>query len=75
MPSFSGWFINLIAPIYLPSTLIFEVIVSLGFFFGYNVIYTNYLKGMGKVRRYAIFTLIQNILLIAASFALLSSMA
>jgi len=72
---FSEWFISLIAETYLPSLLIFKVIVSLGFIFGYNVIYTNYLKGRGKVKKYALFTLTQNILLILVSFALLNSMA
>jgi len=72
---FSEWFISLIAEDYLPSLLIFKVIVSLGFIFGYNVIYTNYLKGRGKVKKYALFTLTQNILLILVSFALLYSMA
>jgi O-antigen/teichoic acid export membrane protein len=71
---FSEWFIRLIAENYLPSLLIFKVIVSLGFIFGYNVIYTNYLKGRGKVKKYALFTLTQNILLILVSFALLNSM-
>jgi len=71
---FSEWFINLIAKEYLPSLLIFKIIVSLGFIFGYNVIYINYLKGLGRVRRYAFFVLIQNILLIIVSFTLLNAM-
>jgi len=71
---FSEWFIGLIAEDYLPSVLIFKVIVSLGFIFGYNIIYNNYLKGRGKVKKYALFTLIQNILLILVSFGLLSLM-
>jgi O-antigen/teichoic acid export membrane protein len=71
----SEWFIGLIAESYLPSVIIFKVIVSLGFIFGYNVIYTNYLKGRGKVKKYALFTLAQNIFLIIVSFALLNSMA
>lgn len=71
---FSEWFIGVIARDYLPSLLIFKVIVSLGFIFGYNVIYTNYLKGLGKVKKYALFTLVQNIFLIIVSFVLLSSL-
>jgi len=70
----SEWFIEIIAETYLPSVLIFKIIVSLGFIFGYNVIYTHYLKGRGKVKKYAFFTLIQNILLILVSFSLLSLM-
>lgn len=69
---FSEWFISLISSDYLPSLLMFKVIVALGFIFGYNVIYSNYLKGLGKVKRFALFTLTQNILLIVASFLLLS---
>ncbi|MEM5778148.1 MAG: oligosaccharide flippase family protein [Candidatus Aenigmatarchaeota archaeon] len=70
----SEWFISLIANEYLPSLFIFQSIVSLGFIFGYNVIYSNYLKGLGKVKKYAFFVLLQNIILIAVSFILLSLM-
>jgi len=68
----SEWFIKLISEEYLPSLPLFEAIVSLGFIFGYNVIYCNYLKGLGKVKKYALFTLTQNILLILISFILLN---
>ena len=71
---FSEWLISLIASSYLPSLLIFKIIVSLGFIFGYNVIYSNYLKGLGKLRRYAFFVLAQNILLIIVSFTLINTM-
>ena len=69
----SEWFINTVAKDYLPCLFVFKTIVSLGFLFGYNVIYVNYLKGLGKIKRFAFFVLLQNILLIAVSFALLSS--
>jgi O-antigen/teichoic acid export membrane protein len=67
----SEWFIGLVASSALPSLLIFKVIVSMGLIFGYNAIYANYLKGCGKIRKYAVFTLAQNILLFAVSFYLL----
>ena len=69
---FSEWFINIAAQSYLPSLIIFKIIVSLSFIFGYNVIYINYLKGLGKIRKFALFTLIQNIVLIAISLFLLN---
>lgn len=59
---------------YLPSLFMFKILVILGFIFGYNTIYVNYLKGLGKVKRFALFVLAQNILLITISFALLASM-
>jgi len=70
----SEWFINTLSSDYLPSLFMFKIIASLGFVFGYNSIYTNYLKGLGKVKRYALFTLTQNIFLMAISFVLLNSM-
>lgn len=70
----SEWFINTVAKDYLPCLFIFKTIVSLGFLFGYNVIYVNYLKGLGKVKKFALFTLTQNIILIIVSFFLLNSM-
>jgi O-antigen/teichoic acid export membrane protein len=70
----SEWFIAFVAKDYLPSLPIFKVIVSLGLIFGYNSIYTNYLRGLGRVKKYALLMLIQNIVLIVASFILLNSM-
>lgn len=67
----SDWFISFIAKDYLPSVFMFKVIVTLSLLFGFNVIYTNYLKGLGRVKRYAFFVLLQNILLITVSFILL----
>ncbi|MFH1229169.1 MAG: oligosaccharide flippase family protein [Candidatus Aenigmatarchaeota archaeon] len=71
---FSEWFIGAVSKDFLPSLPIFRVIVTLGFLFGYNVIYSNYLKGRGKVMKYAVFMLAQNIILMAVSIFLLSSM-
>lgn len=71
---FSEWFISAISKDYLPSLFMFKVIVSLGFIFGYVIIYNNYLKGLGKVKKYALFTLAQNILMIIISFVLLNIM-
>jgi O-antigen/teichoic acid export membrane protein len=69
----SDWFIMFFEN-YLPSLFMFKVLVSLGLIFGYNSIYSNYLQGLGKIKRFALFTLTQNILLIIISFALLNSM-
>jgi O-antigen/teichoic acid export membrane protein len=69
----SEWFVSIIAKEYLPSINMFKVILSLSFIFGFNVIYVNYLKGLGKVRRYALLSFVQNILLMIASFILLNS--
>ncbi len=71
---FSELFIGFLAKEYLPSALMFKAIVSLGIVFGYPVIYSNYLKGLGKVKKYALIVLLQNLLLIAVSFILLTSM-
>jgi len=69
---FSRQFITFISEEYLPSLLMFKVLVILGLFFGYNIIYTNYLKGLGKIKKFALLILVQNILLLAISFTLLS---
>jgi O-antigen/teichoic acid export membrane protein len=70
----SDWFI-LFFKNYLPSLFMFKVLVSLGLIFGYNTIYANYLQGLGKIKKYALFALVQNVFLIVISFALLNSMA
>lgn len=70
---FSEWFIAFLAEDYLPSLIMFKVIVSVGLVFGYLVIYANYLKGLGKVKKYALIVFLQNILLIIISFILLTS--
>jgi len=69
----SEWFIGLIKEEFLPSSMMFKIIVSFGFIFGFNVIYANYLKGLGKVKLFALLTLIQNFVLIVISFVLVSS--
>lgn len=69
---FSEQFISFVAKQYLPSLLMFRVIVSLGLIFGYVTIYANYLKGLGKVKKYAFFVLTQNLILIMVSFVLVS---
>jgi O-antigen/teichoic acid export membrane protein len=71
--SLSDWFILLFKN-YLPSLFMFKVLVVLGLAFGYNTIYSNYLQGTGKIKRYALLMLVQNILLIVVSFILLNSM-
>ena len=69
---FSEQFISLVAKQYLSSLLMFKVFVSLGLVFGYAMIYANYLKGLGRIRRYALFTLTQNLILIIISLILVS---
>jgi O-antigen/teichoic acid export membrane protein len=69
---FSEQFVSLVAKQYLPSLLMFEVLISLGLVFGYVLIYANYLKGLGRVKRYALITLTQNLILIIASFILVT---
>jgi O-antigen/teichoic acid export membrane protein len=63
---------NMFFQSYLPSLYLFKVVVTMGLLFGYNVIYTYYLQGMGKVKKFALFAIMQNIILIAVSFYLLS---
>jgi O-antigen/teichoic acid export membrane protein len=70
----SDWFVGTIASQYISSITLFKTILSLSFIFGFNVIYSNYLKGIGKIRTYALLSLVQNILLIAISFVLLSQL-
>jgi len=67
----SDWLFVSFFESYLPSLFMFKALVIFGLFFGLNTIYTNYLKGLGKVKKFALFTLIQNILLIIISFVLL----
>ena len=57
---------------YLPSLFLFKVVVTMGLLFGYNLIYTYYLQGMGRVKKFALFAILQNVILIAVSFYLLS---
>lgn len=69
---FSDTLFNTIFVGYLPSLFMFKVLVSLGLLFGFNMIYTNYLQGLGRVKLFAALLLLQNALLFAVSFALLS---
>jgi O-antigen/teichoic acid export membrane protein len=73
-PLISDWLFILFFESYLPSLFIFKVLVIFGLIFGFNTIYTNYLQGLGKVKKFALFVLIQNILLFVISFALLNIM-
>ncbi|MBN2203305.1 MAG: oligosaccharide flippase family protein [Candidatus Aenigmarchaeota archaeon] len=57
---------------YMQSLFFFKVLVIMSLLFGYNVIYTYYLQGTGKVKKFAVFAVLQNVLLLAASFALLA---
>jgi O-antigen/teichoic acid export membrane protein len=57
---------------YLPSLFLFKVVVVMGLVFGYNIIYTYYLQGRGKIKKFALFAILQNIILIAVSFYLMS---
>jgi O-antigen/teichoic acid export membrane protein len=70
---FSEQIINLISKEYLPSLFMFKVLISLGLIFGYNIIYTNYLRGLGRIKLFALLTLIQNLLLIAISFIIITT--
>jgi len=58
---------------YLQSLFIFKILTIIGFVFGFNTIYVNYLQGLGKVKRFVLFVLAQNVLLIIISFILLGS--
>ncbi len=68
----SDWFFSLFFESYLPSLFMFKVLVIVGLFLGYNTIYVNYLKGLGRIKKFALFTLSQNVLLLIISFLLLS---
>ena len=68
---FSDLVFNMFFQSYLPSLFLFKVVVIMGLLFGYNVIYTYY-QGMGSVKKFAVFAILQNILLLVVSFGLLS---
>ncbi|MFH1473805.1 MAG: oligosaccharide flippase family protein [Candidatus Aenigmatarchaeota archaeon] len=68
---FSDWLFASFFESYLPSLLIFKALVSFGLVFGFNMIYTNYLQGLGRVKLFALLILLQNIVLFAVSFVLL----
>jgi O-antigen/teichoic acid export membrane protein len=68
----SDWLFVTFFESYLPSLLMFKILVSLGLVLGFNMIYTNYLQGLGRVKMFALLVLLQNALLFAVSFVLLS---
>jgi len=70
----SNWLFISFFESYLPSLFMFKILVIFGLIFGFNIIYTNYLQGLGKVKRFALLILLQNILLFVISFALLKIM-
>lgn len=70
----SDWLFITFFENYLPSLFVFKILVVLGLIFGFNTIYVNYLQGLGKVKRFALFVLTQNVLLFVISFGLLSTM-
>ncbi len=69
----SDWLFATFFSGYMKSLFIFKILTIMGLIFGFNTIYVNYLQGLGKVKRFALFVLTQNILLIIISFILLSS--
>ena len=69
---FSDMVFSMFFQSYLPSLFLFKVVVIMGLLFGYNVIYTYYLQGIGNVRKFALFAIIQNVILLLVSFGLLS---
>jgi len=70
---FSKIIISIIAPEYLPSLLIFKSLVCYGFIVGFATIYVSYLSAREKVKQIAVITLVQNVLLFAIGFLVLSS--
>jgi len=69
---FSDWLFTTFFKNYLPSLFMFKILTISGFIFGFNMIYVNYLQGLGKVKKFALFILTQNIVLFVISFSLLS---
>ncbi|NIO45027.1 MAG: oligosaccharide flippase family protein [Candidatus Aenigmarchaeota archaeon] len=69
----SDWLFTTFFSGYMKSLFMFKILTIIGLIFGFNTIYFNYLQGLGKVKRFALFVLTQNILLIIISFILLSS--
>jgi len=68
---FSDFFVELIAPLYVPSILIFKTLVCLGLLIGYFLIYENYLQGLARLKRFAPIILIHNIAFLTISFLVL----
>ncbi len=68
----SDWFFATFFSTYMESIFIFKILTIIGLVFGFNIIYVYYLQGLGRVKRFALLVLIQNILLITISFILLN---
>ncbi len=71
---FSDFFIDLIAPLYVSSALIFKTLVCLGLFLGYFLIYEYYLRGLARLKRFAIVILTHNITFLVVSFLVLKTL-
>jgi O-antigen/teichoic acid export membrane protein len=56
---------------YLTSLFMFKVLTILGFALGFNTIYVSYLQGLGRMKKFVLLNLLQNVILILVSFALL----
>jgi O-antigen/teichoic acid export membrane protein len=69
---FSDWLFMSFFQKNLASLFMFKVLTILGFFIGFNTIYVSYLQGLGKMRKFILFNLLQNVVLILVSFILLS---
>ncbi len=65
---FSDFFIELIAPLYFPSALIFKTLVCLGLLLGYFLIYENYLRGLARLKEFALVVLAYNVTFLVVSF-------
>ncbi|MFH0929165.1 MAG: oligosaccharide flippase family protein [Candidatus Aenigmatarchaeota archaeon] len=68
----SDMLFNVFFQSYLPSLSFFKIVVIMGLLFGYNVIYTYYLQGVGRIKRFAFFAILQNLIILAVSFGMLS---
>ena len=67
----SDFIIQLIAPLYLPSILVFKTLVTIGFLLGYFLIYEHYLRGLARLKEFSIIFLIHNIIFLSISFLIL----
>jgi len=68
---FSDFFIELIAPSYIPSIPVFKGLVCLGLLLGYFLIYENYLRGLAKLKQFALVVLSHNVIFLVVSFLVL----
>jgi len=67
----SDFIIQLIAPSYLPSILVFKTLVTTGFLLGYFLIYEHYLRGLARIKDFSLVFLIHNIIFLSISFLIL----